>query len=699
MPEEAAPARRGAELAVLLAVWAVAAVVVCVAAFDVVSPRRFVDEFLYWALAKNIAAGDGASWRGASLGVGSWLYPVVIAPAFKLAGSVSAQYELVKAINAALICAVVFPVYVGARWFVTQRLALVAAAFAIAVPALNYAGIVGTESLAYPLATAAFVAMLNALARPGVRPAAWAVGLTLVALLVRIQFALLVPIFAMTLLLVAAMREPGTRVAYLREQRALITMLGSIVVLAVLYVIVRGSASLGIYAAVFHQGPLTLDAVWFWLKAFSADVYLLCGIVPAIATFGLFGSRANRRDPLIGSLAALALVAALAFVAQMTWFSAITPFHWREQHIFYERYMFYLGPLFFIGLVASFGRVSWKAAAISLGLSMLIVSGMQSDAINVPFSIDAFGQAYLGFYLDQHDGLLPHIGMVLAGLTLILGLAYVAASLPESHEAARRWGRALAILLPLFVLVISQAKAWTYQQIYADSVRAREPSSLDWVARATQQPVAMLIASDSDPTTFYQSEFWNPNIERAYISKMPPVNSRIVYSPNCLLNVAPNGAIRAGIRPGCTTVPDAWLVESDSFSMHLRHESTRVNPSTGKKSTLMVSRGPAQVLSMIGGRNVATGLVERKLEVRTYSLAPGTVRIEALAPRGAAVIVNPNGAKTSLARGGRVTLEYAIRRGNQLTSWSVLGEDGGPSAIRVREIQIREGDGIWRSVR
>jgi len=40
------------------------------------SPRRYQDEFLFWALAKNFAGGDGLTWRGVGLDMKSWLYPV-----------------------------------------------------------------------------------------------------------------------------------------------------------------------------------------------------------------------------------------------------------------------------------------------------------------------------------------------------------------------------------------------------------------------------------------------------------------------------------------------------------------------------------------------------------------------------------------------------------------------------------------------
>ena len=51
--------RNAGDLLILSGVWIVASAVLYLLASGHVSPRRFQDEFLYWALAKNFAAGNG----------------------------------------------------------------------------------------------------------------------------------------------------------------------------------------------------------------------------------------------------------------------------------------------------------------------------------------------------------------------------------------------------------------------------------------------------------------------------------------------------------------------------------------------------------------------------------------------------------------------------------------------------------------
>jgi hypothetical protein len=313
--------------------------------------------------------------------------------------------------------------------------------------------------------------------------------------------------------------------------------------------------------------------------------------------------------------------------------------------------------------------------------------------------MDAFGQAYLGYLLDTHIETLPHIGMALAGLTLLLGLAYVASAAPASQKDLARYGRALAIVLPIFVLLISQAKAWTYQQLYSDSVRADEPTPLNWVSRATPEQVAMLLPSDAFATTFYQSEFWNPNVNRAWVSPVSPVDSHVVFSPTCLFRTKPSGEILPSSGPGCDPVSSAWLVESGTFSMHLRDETKRVHPNTGIRSTLMIARAPAMVLSMVGGRNVRDGIVDRALTVRTYSERAGRVRIVAQASGGPIGLNREDGQSQSIRAGKTVTIEYPTVPGLRQQTYSVQKKAGSASRLRVSRIEFREGNGPWRDIR
>src|SRR5438105_14616321 len=107
------------------------------------SPWILPDEFSYGELARSIAAH-------ASIASGDRIvYPLLISPAY-LVSDPELAYALVKAINAVLISSTAIPAYLLARRVLPQRSALLAAALAVAVPSLTYAGELLSENAAYP---------------------------------------------------------------------------------------------------------------------------------------------------------------------------------------------------------------------------------------------------------------------------------------------------------------------------------------------------------------------------------------------------------------------------------------------------------------------------------------------------------------------------------------------------------------------
>lgn len=695
------PARdRRFELALVAAIWIAASLLIYLLAKGNVTPRRFIDEFLYWNIAGNFSRGDGFSWNGSPVALKSWLYPVLIAPAFRLTSGVASQYQLVQFFNAVFISAVVFPAHQMARQFVGRGLALFAALLAIAVPAMNYAGIIGTESLAYLTCTAAFAGSLYALARPGVRSCGFALLFIAVAVLTRTQFLILVPILLVSLLLVALMRPRAERKSYLREQRLLLGVLGGSFALAAAYLAISGRSSVGIYVQIFDGARITAGNLWFWIRGFASDVFLLTGILPTIATFALLGSRENRRDPLISALVALALVASVSFVLQMSWFSAINTFKWREMHVFYERYMFYLGPIFFTGLVAALGRVSTRAVVVSTVVAVLLVGLTPPDIISIPYSIDAFGQAYLGFILDQRDSLLPLVGPLLAGLTAVLGALLALSTVDDRHADLKKWGRILALGAPLFLLVLTQAKAWTYSSLYSESALTLQPKPLNFVETATRERTGQLVAEGSDPSTYYATAFWNPRVDRFFVSAREPVSSPIVYGPNCKFDWSPDGRVLptpvAGT--GCGFTPAGWLIQSNTFSMRLRDESARVSAKGGVASTVTVGARPVRIFSMAGGRSVRDGRVSEAFVLRSFLDAPGELRVRVETQARGVSLALPGDESVKMIPGEPRTITLPVQARDHLTRISVVTEAGLPrGTVKFAQVRLREGRGPWRN--
>src|SRR5207249_12169258 len=141
-----------------LPVWAwLAALVVVSALFRyalsrrVVAPWIMVDELIYSELAKSFAQTGHFLIRDMHHGAYGAVYPLLIAPAWRLFGSVPDAYAAAKTIGSVLMSLAAIPVYFLARRVLTPLPSLLAAVLAVAVPSLMYQGTLLTEPVFYPL--------------------------------------------------------------------------------------------------------------------------------------------------------------------------------------------------------------------------------------------------------------------------------------------------------------------------------------------------------------------------------------------------------------------------------------------------------------------------------------------------------------------------------------------------------------------
>lgn len=685
---------RGLELWIITGIWAVLTVIIYLLATGHESPRRYQDEFLFWALGKNFANGEGMTWRGVGLEMRSTLYPFLLAPAFWFAKTVPGQYTGVHLISSLMMVGAIFPGYLFARLYVDRWRALVVALMVVAVPAMNYAGIIGTENLGYPAFIAACGGMLLALARPRPRNTALALALIVVAMLARTQFVVLLPIFVGTLLLTALMAEPGKRVEYLKERRSIWLTLIVLFVLGGLAVIAQGKGAFGLYQGVFDGVALEFSALWFWIKAFTADVYLLSAIVPVIATFAMFGRAENRRDPLIGALLALAVVASLLFIAQISWFSATNPYDWRTRHIFYERYMFYLGPIFFVGFIASWNRVSWTSALVSTAAATAIMSGFQTDAVLMPFSYDSFGLTTIASYMSTHPEIQPKIGMMLARLTFLIGAVYVLSTI--DHKLVRKVLYWVLIAFTFVWLIQGQWKTWHDARLYSAQAFQSFPKPANFIDKNTDEEVGMIVTYSDDPLAYFTTEFWNNRVVRAFATDTAPFKSPVMYSPKCEFDWSRTGEI---LGTGCDEVPSAWYLRSDNITMHLKDETKRVHPSPSWPTlTLMVGEPPPRLLSIVDGRAVRTGVVQNALNTRTFLDKPGKMRLKLRSAKATLVVKAQSGGSIVLQPGEKGTLTIDVPANEKAEVFTVKTTGGLPADVFVDDVSVTDSDGKWQTL-
>jgi hypothetical protein len=685
---------RGLELWIITGIWAILTVIIYLLATGHESPRRYQDEFLWWALAKNWAGGDGMTWRGSSLQLRSTLYPFLLAPAFWFAQTVPGQYTGAHLINSMLIVGTIFPAYLIGCLYMDRWRALVVALLAVSVPAMNYAGVIGTENLSYPLFTAACGGILLSLARPRPRNTMLAFALVLAAMLSRTQFIVLLPIFAGALLVAAVMAAPGQRIVYLKQRRSIWVTLAAFAALGGIFVLAQGKGAFGLYGGAFDGAPLKLSEMWFWTKAFTADVYLLSAIVPVIATLAMFGRAENRRDPLIGALLALALIAAIVLIAQISWFSATNQYQWRTRHIFYERYMFYLGPIFFLGFLASWKRVSWTSALVSVAVATAIVSGFQTDAVLVPFSYDSFGLTSIARWMANNPASAPEIGMLLARLTFLLGVVYVLSTI--DHKLVRKVLFCGLVAFTFIWLIQAQVKTWQEARKYSAQAFELVPKPANFIDKNTDEDVGMIVTSTDDPLSYFTTEFWNNRVVRAFETDVKPIVTPIMYSPRCKFDWSSTGEI---LGTGCDLVPNAWYMRSDTVAMHLKDETKRVHPSPAWPTmTLMVGEAPPRILSLIDGRNIRTGLILGALNTRTFLDKPGKMRFKIRGADATSVLRTPDGKSVLVQPGKSGELTIDLPADEKYSTFTVKTPGGIQSEVFLDDLSVKEPDGKWQSI-
>jgi hypothetical protein len=454
-----------------------------------VTPAVFTDELLHSKLAQSLAAGDGFSIRGEGLWFPAPLTAVLQAPVWLL-GDVQTAYALAKLLNALVMSAAVFPAYWLARQLVRPSFAFLAAAAAVAAPALVYHSYLLSEALAYPVFLLAFAVLLRALSRPSTRWGIAALGVSLLAVGTRTQFVALPIVFA--LLLLARPRE-------LRRHAVPLVGLGALAVAAV----VGGTAVLGTYEGVTVL-ELQVGSTARWAAAtavllpFAAGLFVVPG---ALVGLGLLAARP--RTVVERGFAFLAIgVGAVMFVQA----GAIAAGDAQRP---LERYVIYLAPLLATAFFAYVERnAPWRRAYVGIALGLGLVAWV------IPFgSLADFRFSFDSPVLAAYGTLAEWLGNANAatvfGATALGGGAAVAVR-RLTARAARAFGAAAVVLL--FGTGVA-----VYAGDHAMTERARAAwsgSPPDWLDEAQYGRADFLTLPGGSPHFAWLTEAWNRDFGR-----------------------------------------------------------------------------------------------------------------------------------------------------------------------------------------
>jgi len=153
----------------LAAIVALSFVLRSIAALGHASPRYFPDEYIYSSLARSIAQGKGLQIRGGAAHFPALLEPLLSSP-FWLSGDAATAYRLTLIWHALAMSLAAVPMFLLCRRLgLAERTAVIAGAFAVALPSLTWASYLTADAIGYTLALTAFWAVIALLDRPSRR--------------------------------------------------------------------------------------------------------------------------------------------------------------------------------------------------------------------------------------------------------------------------------------------------------------------------------------------------------------------------------------------------------------------------------------------------------------------------------------------------------------------------------------------------
>lgn len=497
------------------------------------SPDYLPDEYQYTAIARSLASSLRPDVRGESAHFTALLAPILTAPAW-VVGSVATDFRVAQAIGALAMTLAAVPVYLlGRRIGLTPGLAYAAAALALVIPDMIYAGFMLSEPFAYPLVLAACLAGTAALTRPTRRNHILFLVLAVLAVLARTELAVLPAAFVVAVGVFGVCE--GRLAETVRAQRLPLAVIASGAAITVAAVLVRG---LGYYSAAVRfsvqPGAVIASAGQNTLTLVYASGWVL---IPG-AILGAAHALARPRQRAERAFAVVALTLGLALVAEAAVFGAA----WGPATMVQERYTFYLLPplALFFGLYASRGLPLRR-------LHALLAAGLLLLAVSVPLS----GLAEPA--LASHSPFLwsvMQLEVISGGVSQGSVIVLVAATALAVVAAIAPWlgRRAVALLITLGLLAsgAGYVGAWWFDRVDAEaSLRATLPVDTSWIDDARLGEVT-LIATPGGSSDADEQLFWNRSIDRVGLL---PGASRPDAMASEALTVGDDGVVRSDGRP------------------------------------------------------------------------------------------------------------------------------------------------------
>lgn len=500
------------------------------------TPFGFLDELIYGKLAQNLGFGEGLSYQGVPVTAYKTIYPFVIAPVWAIFSDHDRAYHAVLVVNALLMSAVLFPAYAIARRIVTFPWAVTAGAAAALTPAMAWASMVMTESIAYPLAGLSLWATIVAVARPGPKTAVVAVAAACLAASARSGSLVLLAVFALAVVIDVARFGGGWRERAAAHRVSLLVIGGGLLAALAIVALGRRESLVGTYGGQNSEfGPSHLLGL---IPEYITVIAVSTLLVPFVALIVLGSSRRWWRDRELGPLLVVATAAVICYVVVAAWATAALGPPLRERYVFYPTVV--LAALW-VGL---WGRASPRAVALAsaaLAVWMVpLISGLHAERSG------AFVNYTLGGIVDSKP--LPLIAElpVWLGRDVQLWAAAMAGLGLLSWWALRR-GRtrasiAVFVIPPLLfgaVIVSLRNHDLGVQAQMQYGMRMEPPDAIDAISGG--EPAAFVRTGTATARDLWHLELWNRTLDRSW--RTPGVEPRKMVGQDCELAMSPDGEI------------------------------------------------------------------------------------------------------------------------------------------------------------
>lgn len=573
------------------------------------TPLYFPDEYIYASLARSLAEHGRPLIRGSSAHFPALLEPLAAAP-FWLFHDPLLAYRLTQAENALAMSLAAVPVYLLTRRLgLGQGLALVAAALAVASPDLFFVSFVLADPLAYPLVLGALYAGVCALSRPSARWQVAFLALSALAMLTRIQYALLPLAFVTGALVVERGR---IRAAFARFRVTWVLLAAPVVGLLAL----GPSRVLGYYDSVVD---LNIDAgsILHWIATDSMLLVYCAGwvLVPG-AVLGFAYALARPRSREEAAFAGLTVGLLLILYAETSLYAS------NGSPRFQERYFMVLLPLV-LPWFATYLRRGRPARLVTC-LFAVVLLAVSARVPLAPYAVADNKQDspfLLGVFRLEHA-----IGVADGSLVIA-----VVAALLSVLAAGIAWRARLAV--PAIGVLLALAAAASAGSVSFDhhvSHNVREdflPPDARWIDHANLGRVLLVQTPATLHARAHEQLFWNRSLEDVvFFDHASPIDAFGAKQ----LTAAPDGRLLVEGK----TVRKPLAISNYAVRVRLRGAElvARATPYELWRPT-----GTPRLTMFVGGLYVDRWLAQAgrlTLWPRRGRTLRGTLRLELSLPRG-----------------------------------------------------------------